>query len=282
MASDEAEPHVNRLRGGLMFWSILIPILSVGGLALIFGVILGISARVFAVKTDPKVEQILDSLPGANCGGCGFPGCAVFAERVVTGEAGYNGCPAAGVDTTAQIAGYLGVDMVAANRKSAYVRCNGTDDNIERNYTYDGPKSCLAASQLAGSGNKSCVYSCIGLESCKNVCPFGAIKIVDSVAVISKTKCTACGKCVAVCPKDIIEIAPDKSRVRVMCNSKDKGKFVRKYCRAGCLGCSICQKSCQEGAIKVIDNLAQIDFDKCTLCMVCVDKCPAKVIKIMP
>ena len=184
-----------------MIENILYPVLSVGGLALVFGAILGFSAKKFAVKTDPKVEQILNVLPGANCGSCGFPGCTIFAERVAAKEASYNGCPGAGASGTEEIAKYMGVEIGAFNKKSAYVKCYGTDDNIKRNYIYDGPKSCLSASQLAAGGNKTCTYSCIGHASCQHVCPFGAIKIVDSVAVISQEKCTACGKCVSVCLK---------------------------------------------------------------------------------
>jgi len=264
-----------------MFGDLIYAILCVGGLALLLGVILGLSAKKLAVEADPKVEQIIKFLPGANCGGCGFPGCAVFAERVAHNKASYTGCPPAGAEGAANIAGYLGIDVVEANKKTAFVRCGGTDDNVKRNYIYDGPKSCVAASQLAAGGNKSCPYSCIGLESCKNVCPFGAIKMVDSVAVIDKDKCTACGICVAVCPKNLIEIAPVRGKVRVLCNSRDRGKVVREDCRAGCLGCKLCQRACAHGAIEVVDNLAHIDYGKCTLCMDCVNKCPVKVIKIM-
>ena len=264
-----------------MFENILYPVLSIGALAIIFGAILGFSAKKFAVKVDPRVEQVINALPGANCGGCGYPGCAVFAERVVSGEAAYNSCPVAGAEGTAEIANLLGLEISASNRKSAYVKCGGTDDNIKRNYFYDGPKSCVAASQLAAGGNKSCAYACIGLASCKNVCPFGAIKMVNSVAVIDRGKCTSCGKCVPVCPKSLIEIAPDKAKVRVICNSKDKGKIVKENCRAGCIGCRICEKQCEFDAIVMEDNLAHVDYDKCVMCMKCVDKCPTKVIKVL-
>ena len=259
--------------------NILYPILAVGALALIFGGVLGFSSKKYAVETDPKVEKILNVLPGANCGGCGFPGCAVFAQSVADNEASYNGCPAAGTEAISEIAKLMGIDVTRENRKTAYVKCGGTNDNIKRNYIYDGPQSCVAASQLATGGNKSCEYSCIGLASCKHVCPFDAVKMVDNVAVINSAKCTACGKCVSACPKHLIEIVPEKNKVRVMCNSRDKGKLVRENCRAGCYGCKMCQKACKEGAISVIDNIAHIDYDKCTLCMDCVGKCPAKVIK---
>jgi electron transport complex protein RnfB len=265
-----------------MLESILIPVLCVGGLALIFGLILGLSARKFAIEPDPDVERIISVLPGANCGGCGFPSCGMFAQRVVNGDAAYNGCPAGGADTAAEIARQIGVDADAPSRKVAFIKCNGSNDNIRINYIYDGPKSCVAASQLATGGNKSCSYSCIGLESCKHACPFGAIKMSRGIAVVIREKCTACGKCVSICPKSLIEIVPDKSKVRVLCNSSDKGKTVRINCRAGCIACGICQKTCREGAVSLENNIAKIDYEKCTLCGECVTKCPTKTIKAVP
>ncbi|MCL2009704.1 MAG: RnfABCDGE type electron transport complex subunit B [Synergistaceae bacterium] len=262
--------------------SILYTILSVSGLSLVFGALLGFAAKKFAVRVDPKVEQIIGVLPGTNCGGCGFPGCAVFAEAVTKKDAGYNGCPVGGATAAAQIADAMGINPVASERKIAFVKCNGKDDNVKRNYIYDGPKSCVAASQLATGGNKSCAYSCIGLGSCKNSCPFGAIKITDGIAGIDGKKCTACGKCVAACPKKLIEMVPEKSKVRVLCNSMDTGKVVRANCRAGCIGCKVCQKLCEAGAITIENSVAHIDYEKCTLCMVCVNKCPVKTIKAMP
>ena len=265
-----------------MFESILYPIISVGGLAVVFGVVLGFSARKFHVESDPNIDNIVRVLPGANCGGCGYPGCAVFAERVVKGEASYNGCPPGGASAAAKIAKQIGIDAAPTNRKVAFIKCNGSNDNIKRNYIYDGPKSCVSASQLATGGNKSCQYSCIGHGSCQNACPFAAIKMVESIAVVDREKCTACGKCVTVCPKNLIEMVPDKSKIRVLCNSRDKGRQVMDNCRAGCMGCGICQKVCKAEAIAVKENIASIDYEKCTMCMDCVNKCPSKSIKVMP
>jgi Fe-S-cluster-containing hydrogenase component 2 len=186
-----------------------------------------------------------------------------------------------GASAATAIAKTMGVDPELSARKVAFIKCNGLDDCVKRNYIYDGPKSCIAASQLATGGNKSCSYSCIGLASCKNICPFGAIKIVDSIAVVISQKCTACGKCVAVCPKNLIEIVPDKSKIRVLCNSKDNGRLVRRNCRGGCVGCAICQKICPQGAIVVKDNIARVDYDKCTFCNICINKCPTKAIKVV-
>jgi len=262
-----------------MIEGILVQILSIGGLALVFGGLLGFSAKRFAVKSDPRVEKIVDVLPKVNCGGCGFANCSIFAEAVIKDAASYKGCPAGGAFAAKAIAKTMGFDPVESERKVAFIRCDGVDANVKRNYNYDGPKSCIAASQLATGGNKACTYGCLGLFSCKNICPFDAIRIVDSLAVIDGKKCTACGKCVPVCPRNLIEVLPETSRVRVLCNSKDIGKVVRANCRSGCIGCSLCVKVCEPGAIAMADNLAMIDHEKCTACMACVNKCPVKAIK---
>ncbi|MCL2044541.1 MAG: RnfABCDGE type electron transport complex subunit B [Treponema sp.] len=264
-----------------MIETILFPVLSIGGLSLLFGALLGFSTKKFAVKVDPKAKEIFDMLPGVNCGGCGFANCSVFAEAVTENKARYNGCPVGGPSAAAGIAETMGITSSTFEKKVAFIKCYGIDYNIKRNYIYDGPKNCVAAAQLATSGNKSCTYSCLGLYSCKNACPYDAIKMVNSIAEVDRLKCTACGKCVAVCPKNLIEIVPDKAKVRVLCNSRDHGKLVRKNCRSGCIACSICLKLCPSEAITIKNNIARVDYDKCTLCMACVNKCPTKAIQMM-
>ena len=264
-----------------MIESILFPVISIGGLAVIFGALLGFSTKKFAVKVDPNVEKIQNVLPGTNCGGCGFAGCAGFAQAVAKHQAAYNGCPPGGAGTAAKIAETLGVDTAESVRRVAFIKCNGKEESVRRNYIYDGPKSCVAASQLATGGNKTCSYSCIGLESCKNACLFNAIIMTESIAVVDEQKCTACGKCIAACPKGLIEMVPHKSKVRVLCNSRDTGRLVRRNCRAGCIGCALCSKNCPVEAIVVEDNLARIDYTKCISCFTCVGKCPTKSIKVV-
>ena len=264
-----------------MIEGILIPVLSIGIVAVVLGALLGFSGKKFHVKVDPKIESIHQMLPGTNCGSCGFPGCAMFAQAVVNVKADYKGCPPGGSSTAVKIAETMGIDAASSARKVAFLKCNGKEDNVKRRYIYDGPVNCVAASQLATGGNKSCSYSCIGLESCKNACPFDAIKIADGIVKINPKKCTACKKCITACPKNLIEIVPDRNKVRILCNSRDSGRQTRINCRAGCIGCNLCLKACAFGAIIVEDNLARIDYDKCTLCMTCVDKCPTKAIKKM-
>ena len=264
-----------------MFPGLLFPVISIGTLAVIFGALLGFSAKKFAVRTDPNIERIKDILPGTNCGGCGFPGCAIFAEAVAKEKATYKGCAPGGANTAVRIAETMGIDPALSARKTAFIKCNGKEENVKRNYIYDGPKSCVAASQLATGGNKSCTYSCIGLESCRNACPFDAIRMIDGIAEVDSKKCTACGKCIPACPKNLIELVSDRLKVRVLCNSKDVTRLVRRNCRAGCIGCGLCQKNCPMQAITVENNLAVINYNLCITCMACVDHCPAKCIKVV-
>jgi len=249
-------------------------------LACLFGGLLGFTSIKFYVEVDPQVDAIMGILPGVNCGGCGFAGCGQFAASVASGTAEYGGCPVAGADAAVEIAAVMGVEASVADKKIAFIKCNGIDDNVKRIYDYSGLTSCIAASQLAMGGSKACAFACIGLEDCKRACPFDAVKIMDSVAEIDEEKCVACGKCIAACPKGMIDMVYEKAKVRVMCNSKDKGKDVREKCKAGCIGCMLCKKNCPEEAIIIENNLAIIDYDKCTSCGACVAKCPTKCIKV--
>lgn len=264
-----------------MFDSIVLQIVSIGGMALVFGGLLGFSSKKFAVKTDPRVEEISLVLPNVNCGGCGFPGCAPFAAAVAEGKAAYSGCPTGGAAVAAMVAKIMGIEPGEFQRQVAFVKCHGTEGNVKKFYNYDGPDSCIAASQLATGGSKSCSYGCLGLSTCSNACGFDAISIQGGIAVIDPDKCTTCGACVAVCPKFLIEMVPEKAKVRVACASLDAGKEVRANCNTGCIGCSLCKKVCPSDAITVENNLAKIDYDKCTGCQECVVKCPTKIIKVM-
>lgn len=258
--------------------SILYPALSIGGLGILFGLGLGIAAKKFAVEVDPLVPLVRDALPSANCGACGYAGCDAFAKAVVEKAAAPNGCPVGGAATAEQISKILGIEVSATAKQVAFVKCNGTCDKAKEKYEYDGIKDCKSAAALQGGGPKSCEYGCLGYGSCKNVCMFGAIEMVDGIAVIDPEKCTSCGLCVAACPKDIIELVPDDSKIRVKCNSLDKGKAVKSSCEVGCIACRMCVKACEFDAIHVNNNLAKIDYDKCTQCNACVEKCPTNAI----
>ena len=261
-----------------MIENVLFPILGLGGMGFIFAIGLSLAYKKFEVETDPNIEAIREVLPGANCGACGYPGCDGFAAAVAVGEAPTNGCPVGGAALVEDIAKILGVEADAAEEVVAKVLCQGDMEKAKDKYIYEGVKDCAAASLLAG-GPKTCDYGCMGFGDCVRVCQFDAIHINDKgIAVVDEDKCTACGLCVEACPKDLIEMVPKGSLVQVTCISQDLGRDVRKYCSVGCIACRICVRACEFDAIKMVDNVARIDYEKCTNCMVCAEKCPTKSI----
>ncbi len=258
--------------------NIVLPMLSIGGLGVVFGAGLGVAGEVFKVEEDPKVTAIMEVLPGANCGGCGFPGCGGLANAIAAGSAPITACPVGGASCAEAIGDIMGIEASAADPITAYVKCAGTCDKANERYDYFGIEDCVMASQLAGGGSKMCSYGCIGLGSCKKVCGFGAIDIIDGIAVINKEKCVSCTQCVSACPKNIIEMLPSKNKVKVNCSSKDLGKAVMTACSVGCIACKICVKSCPFDSIRVEDGIAIINYETCKACGICANKCPKNVI----
>lgn len=261
-----------------MIKNLLFAALALGGMGLIFGIILGIASKVFHVDKDERVGMILQVLPCANCGGCGFAGCSAYAEAVVKGTAQPGGCSVGGPDCTKKVADIMGVEAETSGRKVARVRCLGNCENAPVKYDYVGVDSCFAAARVA-SGPKNCTYGCFGIGTCTQVCPVGAISVKNGVAFVNETICISCSKCVNACPRGIIELVPADSEYYVSCASKAKGVEVTKSCGVGCIGCKMCEKVCENGAITVEDNLAKIDYSKCTSCGLCSEKCPRKIIK---
>lgn len=257
--------------------AILSPVIAIGGMGLLFGVGLGIAAKKFAVPVDERVEAIKECLPGANCGGCGFPGCDAMAKSIVAGESKVNGCPVCNEAQIEAIAKLMGVSADASEKQIAVVRCKGNKSHAKEKYIYEGIESCKDA-HLIGGGPKMCAYGCLGFGSCQKVCSFGAITMEEGLPVIHPEKCVACGACQKACPRQIIHLLPIHTTYHVNCISKDKGKEVKAACEVGCIGCGICVKQCEEGAITLVDNHAIIASNQCISCGKCETKCPTKAI----
>lgn len=249
------------------------------GMGLVFGIVLAYASKKFEVKVDPKEVEVRNALPGANCGACGFPGCDGFAHAVSTGNAPIDGCKVGGAAVAEKVGEILGIKVdVNEKRMVAFVKCNGTKKNAVEKYKYFGIDDCRSAAQYQ-DGSKGCRFGCLGLGTCEKACPFDAIHVSsDNVAVVDEDKCTACGICVSICPKNIIELIDADSETRVMCSNTDRGKNVMAVCIAGCIGCKACEKACKSDAIHVINNLAKIDYEKCISCMACVEKCSTDAI----
>ena len=259
--------------------TVYVTLIVLAGLGIVFGVVLALIAARFVVKVDPKVEQVRETLPGANCGACGFAGCMGYAEAVVGNpDVAVNMCAPGKSAVAEKIAEITGKKAEKVEPKIARVFCQGGTSLSKRKFIYTGVQDCTAA-VLAAGGDKSCEYGCLGYGTCMRACPFEAITMsADNLPVINPEKCTACGKCVAACPKQVIELAQSSKAVVISCHSKDKGVDVKKKCQVGCIACGICVRTCPVDAIKIDNNLARIDHSKCIVCGLCVKKCPTSAI----
>lgn len=262
---------------------ILVAVISLGAIGLISAVILYVASKKFAVYEDPRIAQVAEVLPQANCGGCGFPGCSGFAAACVkAGSLEGKMCPVGGQPTMEKVASILGLEAAASEPKVAVVRCNGTCANRPKLTQYDGVCSCVVANSTFG-GETGCTFGCLGCGDCVSACQFDAIHMNPETGLpeVDESKCTACGACSKACPRNIIEIRPkgkNNRRVYVQCVNKDKGAVARKACAAACIGCGKCVKVCPFEAITLENNLAYIDPAKCKSCRKCEMECPQQAI----
>jgi electron transport complex protein RnfB len=256
----------------------VVSIVSLALLALFFAVVLAIADNKLRVEEDPRIEQLLEILPGSNEGACGFTGCYEFAEAVVRGDAAPNGCKVGGQAVADEVAKIMGIENQAVEKNRIRILCGGGKEEAKEKASYHGIKDCQAAN-LVGGGSKTCTYGCLGYGTCVDVCPFGALSMgVNGLPIIDDHKCTRCGLCIEACPRKIIVFVPEKSEVYIACSSNEKGAVVRKLCTVGCIGCGKCVKVCPPQAITLENNLAAIDYGKCDNCGLCIEECPTKTI----
>jgi Na+-translocating ferredoxin:NAD+ oxidoreductase RNF subunit RnfB len=266
-----------------MGWTIII-LLAAGTmllLATLMAYVLGRANRAWHVEEDPRVEQVLDALPGANCGGCGYANCHEYAEAVVAGEADVDRCSVGGVSCATALAKILGVETEAKWPHRPIVHCRARWDDRLKRTPYRGEPTCSAANLVAGV--QGCTYGCLGLGDCERACPFDAIHVIDGLAVVDYDKCTGCGRCAQVCPRNIISMVPFKADrvVAIACSNRDPGKAVRAVCKVGCIGCGLCGKTSE--LFQTEDNLARLDYDaydpqRREELLAAAEKCPMKSI----
>lgn len=252
-------------------------------IALAASLLLYVCSKKFAVKTDPRVSDVLECLPKANCGGCGFAGCQSLAQAIVKsaddgGE--MPSCPVGGDDTMSKIYAMLGIEHKKGEKRIASLKCAGCD--LAPIATYDGLRTCDAMNRC-GSGESACGYGCLGCGDCVEACGFGGIILNSETHMpeVDADTCVACGACAKACPRHLLEIrqvGPKNRMVKVACSNHDRGPAAMKVCGHSCIGCGKCARECHFEAITINGNVAEIDSEKCRMCRKCVAVCPRKSI----
>jgi Na+-translocating ferredoxin:NAD+ oxidoreductase subunit B len=261
---------------------IILPGLLIGSLGLIYGLVLAFASKKFYVEIDPKIEKIMEVLPGVNCGACGLPGCSGYAEAIVNEGLSINLCAPGGEETVKQIAKIMGIEASVKEREIAVILCqSGGYENTLLRYKYQGISTCKAVVMVT-NGPNYCNFGCVFQNDCVAACKFDALKIDErGMRVVDSEKCTGCGACAKACPRDLIKILPVSKRVHILCSSHDKGPEAKRRCgnNTACISCTLCVKKCPVDAISMKDDLAVIDYDKCIVCGLCATVCPTKAIQ---
>lgn len=251
-------------------------------IALGFSIIIWLVYRKFAVATDPRLEKILEILPGLNCGACGFASCENLAQALLEGVDAR--CPIGGEEKMAEVYKILGREIKGSGKvEKAFVFCSAGEDERKMRAEYRGVRTCKIANLY--SSYQACIYGCLGFGDCAEVCPVSAIKVENGLARVDVNKCIGCGLCVEACPRKIIKLIPLESDylISVACSNKDKAKEVKEVCKKGCIGCGLCVKFGPREGFKLDGNLAVVNPEKLgeygeEEWSYAIEKCPSKVI----
>ena len=258
--------------------TILIALAALGGLTFLLASMLIVANRKLYVYEDPRIDVVEDMLPHANCGACGYPGCRPFAEALVSGDALPGKCTVSSEEGRVNIARYLGVDLGAEEKRVARLACAGGTNVALNRARYKGIQSCQAASLVSGGG-KGCFWGCLGFGDCEVVCDFYAITMSPfSLPLVDVDKCTACGDCVEVCPKDLFSLQPVSRRLWVNCKNLEQGDDILEECQVGCTACGKCAMDAPGGLIEMAHNLPVVDYSKNHQTQVPIQRCPTGAI----
>lgn len=242
--------------------------------------LLVVASKYMSVPVDEKFPKIRECLPGANCGACGFAGCDGYAQALADGSETRTNLCVPGADKVARdLSEVMGTPFEDVVEQVAFVHCMGDCNIAKIKYDYEGIESCAAAN-LMYNGRYACIHGCLGLGDCVKACPNNALRIKDGIAVVNPRLCTGCGICTRTCPNHLVRLMPDVNQVVNTCSNIEKGAVARQQCKNACIGCKMCEKNCPEGAIKVENNLAVIDYEKCINCGKCASVCPTGCLKI--
>ena len=259
--------------------SLYTAIIVITGIGIIAAIVLVLAAKFMYVPEDERIGKVQECLPGANCGACGYAGCADYAKAIVEAGADTNLCVPGGAAVAQAVSKVMGKTAGAVASKKAVVACQGFECNTGKKYDYQGVSTCSAAAKMF-AGPTACAYGCMGFGDCVKACQFDAIHIVNGIALVDNNKRTRRGACANASPNNIIALIPDDVNPVVLCKNTDKGAQTRKVCSTGCIGCMKCTKVCPTNAISVSNNLASIEQDLCIACMQCAEECPVHAIHV--
>lgn len=261
-----------------MLKELFIPALVFAGIGILSGILLTVFSKIFYVKTDERLDKITELLPGVNCGGCGYAGCADYAAAILGGEK-TNLCLSADEKVASDIDNIIGKasDNAPVRKKVAFIRCQGDLSKSEDFFEFRGEATCKSSNRFY-SGSRRCPFGCLGLGDCKAICPHDAITICGGLARVNPDKCVGCGLCVNECPNNLIIIKDKDNIINIACNCDLSGKETRENCKSGCIACRLCERNCPSGAITIQNNIAVIDYEKCVSCGICISNCPSKTI----